>query len=288
MKTIIKNNSNKAIMKKRITHYRPQIRSRHPSHNPLRNRLELLPFRSVVRLGSTTTLEDNKLRIECNTVQGVKNSASKLLMKQCFTRVGVQTADWYIHGNGYFWINGGTSHVNLSELPYPIIAKSHYGSRGVGNTKLDNQQQLEAWMRGKNLGEYIFEKFYNYSREYRLHVTKDGCFYTNRKLVKNDAPADTWQRHDDVCVWILESNPSFKKPANWDKIVQDCIKAQQALGLDICAFDVMVQGSKDGVERKDPKWIICESCSAPSFGEGTLQKYLIEIPKVLRSKYGKS
>ena len=44
------------------------------------------------------------------------------------------------------------------------------------------------------------------TREYRLHVTKFGCFYTCRKLVKNDAPEDTWQKHDDVCNWVFEEN----------------------------------------------------------------------------------
>ena len=151
---------------------------------------------------------------------------------------------------------------------YNVIAKA-----GTGNTKFDTQAQLESWIRGKDLSGYIFEKFYNYSREYRLHVTKDGCFYTCRKLVKNDAPEDTWQKHDDVCNWVLEDNPSFKKPKNWDAIVADCIKAKDALGLDICAFDVGVQGAKDGVERENPEWIIFESCSAPSFGEITGQEY---------------
>jgi hypothetical protein len=38
--------------------YRPMIRSRHPSHAPLREVMERLPFRSVIRMGSTTELVD--------------------------------------------------------------------------------------------------------------------------------------------------------------------------------------------------------------------------------------
>ncbi len=123
------------------------------------------------------------------------------------------------------------------------------------------------------------------TREYRLHITKFGCFYTCRKLVRSDAPEDTWQKHDDVCNWVLEENPSFKKPKNWDAIVADCIKAKDALGLDICAFDVGVQGAKDGVERENPEWIIFESCSAASFGEITSKKYIEILPKLLIDKY---
>ena len=55
---------------------------------------------------------------------------------------------------------------------------------------------------------------------------------------------------------------------------------------DILAFDVKVQSNKTskGTRRTNPKWIILESCSAPSFGEITTEKYLIEIPKVLIKK----
>lgn len=256
--------------------FRPLILSRHPSHSILRAKnqtLPLLPFRSVIRLGSSTENTDG--RIEINSVQAVKNSASKLLMKQKFTEAGVKTAKWLV-GHRFSEIS--------QELKFPAVAKSHFGSRGIGNTKFDTQEELEAWLVGKNLNNYIFEEFVKMTREYRLHITKFGCFYTCRKLVKNNAPEDTWQKHDDVCNWVLEENPSFKKPKNWDAIVADCIKAKDALGLDICAFDVGVQGAKNGIERENPEWIIFESCSAPSFGEITGKKYAEILPKLLIDK----
>jgi hypothetical protein len=212
-------------------------------------------------------------------------------MKRCFTRASVKTARWFVKYDsigGRGWIEKGIAlgeaDRSISDLPFPIIAKSHFGSRGVGNTKLDNQQALEVWMRNRDLSSYIFEQFVGYTREYRLHISKNGCFYACRKLLRNDAPEGTWQRHDDVVTWALESNPSFKKPNNWNLIVEDCIRAQQALGLDICAFDVMVQGSKEGRERNNPEWIIVESASAPSFGDITTQKYIEEIPKLIKDK----
>lgn len=267
--------------KKQLLRFRPLLLSRHPSHSGLRAKnksLPLFPFRSVVRLGSTTVLDDDSNRVQINTPQAIRNSASKLLMKQKFIEAGVKTANWC----------SGNDKDGLNSLSFPIIAKSLFGSRGVGNTKFDNLEQFQQWILGKNLNNYIFEEFVKMTREYRLHITQDGCFYTCRKLLKNDAPEDTWQRHDDVCSWALETNPSFKKPANWDAIVQDCITAQKALGLDICAFDVMVQGAKNGKERENPQWNICESCSAPSFGSITLEKYIEEIPKLLIKKYNES
>ncbi len=282
----------KATLKKPtkvFTKFYPLIFSRHPSHEVLRNELPLLPFRSVVRMGSTTP--HLRERIECNTIQAVRNSASKLLMKQCFTRAEVKTADWWTYNNHTFRPNNTDGGTDISVLPYPIIAKTHNGSRGEGNTLLESQQELESWMRGKTLSNYIFEKFYNYSREYRLHVTTEGCFYTCRKMLKRDAPEDNrWQRHDDNCVWVVEENTSFDKPINWNVIVTDCVKALRAVGLDIGAFDVKVQSAtkSNGRVRTTPEYIIIESCSAPSFGTITAQKYLVEIPKVLKRKYENS
>jgi hypothetical protein len=218
-------------------------------------------------------------------------------MKQCFTRAGVKTADWWtIRDSREKTFNQHIGHQdnisssssNISDLPYPIIAKSHFGSRGNGNTKLDNQRALEEWMRGKTLSNYIFERFYSYSVEFRIHCTSEGAFYSCRKMLKRDAPtANSWQRHDDNCVWILETNPSFDKPSNWSLIVADCVRALNSLGLDIGAFDVKCQSNNDarGRRRESVEWIVLESCSAPSFGDITTEKYLIEIPKVLRRKY---
>ena len=81
------------IVKKEFTKWRPVIRSRHPSHNPLRRRnplklLPLLPFKSLIRFGSNTelqsTIDNGGDRIELNTVEAIKNSSNKLLMKECW------------------------------------------------------------------------------------------------------------------------------------------------------------------------------------------------------------
>lgn len=286
-----------SVKVKKISSFRPKVRSRHPSHSPLRTRLPLLPFRSVVRLGSTTIESDvvalGGNRIECNTVQAVKNSASKLLMKRCFTRAGVQTPDWFTitHLGGGYDIRvekNPDMNISIAELPYPIVAKHIHGSRGTGNYKINNQAELRSWLRGKTLSNYIFERFYSYNREYRIHVTAAGYFYTCRKMLKRDADeSNSWQRHDDNCVWIVEENPAFEKPVNFNRIVQDCVTALNAVGLDIGAFDVKVQSANDSkrVRRTNPEWIVIESCSAPSFGEITTVKYIEQIPIVLRRKY---
>lgn len=279
-------------LKKKFTMFRPQIRSRHPSHKILRTELPLLPFRSVVRLGSTTvlndTVENGGNRIEINKVQAIKNSANKLLMKKKFTEAGVKTADWFTKLEGVQgFINIHNDALAYEDLPYPIVSKHIYGSRGTGNTLILNKESLDKWLVGKTLSNYIFEKFYSYSREYRLHITKEGCFYTCRKMLKQDTPEnDRWRRHDDNSVWILESNPDFDKPVNWSSIVEHSVKALNAVGLDIGAVDVKVQSKLDnkGNIRKNPDFIIIEINSAPSFGELTAEKYIIEINKLLIMK----
>ena len=261
--------------------YYPMIRSRHPSHDDLRRNLNKLPYRSVVRLGSTTELNDN--RIEINTVDSVKKSSNKLLMKACFQNNNVKTADWLSLN-----INEINGVLNWCNEKYPIVAKHIYGSRGTGNYKLDTREQLEQWLQGKNFNNYIFEKFYSYSREYRLHVTKYGCFYTCRKMLKSDTPENNrWFRNDSNSVWVLEDNELFDKPVNWEQIVEECVKALTSVGLDIGAIDLKVQSKlkSNGNVRENPDFIILETNSAPSFGEITLIKYKEELNKLIKLKY---
>jgi len=227
--------------------------------------------------------------VECNTVESVKNSSNKLLMKNCFTREGVKTALWWTTSNGEGFNQSSTQPtVNVETLPFPIVAKHIYGSRGTGNTLLNTLEEYRTFIPGKTLSNYIFEKFYNFSREYRLHVDREECFYTCRKMLKNDvAPENRWYRNDSNSVWILEDNESFDKPVNWDNIVSESIKALTSVGLDVGAIDVRVQSSSNsrGSRREEPEFIILETNSAPSFGEITAQKYLQQLPKILRRKY---
>lgn len=266
-----------SVKRKIFTKFLVNLRSRHPSHKGLKKLLPKMPFRSVVRLGSSWS-GDNHQRVEINSLESIKNSSNKLRMKECFTRDNIKTAEWCT----------GNQRDAMHSIGFPIVAKSHYGSRGIGNTLLNDFEEFENWVTNKNLNNYIFERFYNYSKEYRLHVTEDGCFYTCRKMIKQEFKNDSnaWQRHNDNCVWIIEDNPLFEKPTSWNDIVQECVKAIKSVGLDIGALDVKVQSNtnKKGEPREYVNFIILETNSAPSFGEGTEQKYLIEIPRLLNKK----
>jgi glutathione synthase/RimK-type ligase-like ATP-grasp enzyme len=238
----------------------------------------------VVRLGSTTTVKPEKsaerVFVEINNVEGIKKSSNKLLMKRAFNQAGIKTA---------IWLNSTNPNEikDFAENNYPIVAKHNYGSRGTGNTLIHSVNELENWLKGKTLSNYIFEKYYNYNKEYRLHVSENGCFYACRKMLKQGTPEkEKWHRHDSNSVWIIEDNPSFDKPTCWNNIIEDCKKALKSLNLDFAAFDIKTQSNVDskGTKRKEVDYIIIESNSAPSFGDITLQKYLNEIPKLIKNK----
>jgi carbamoylphosphate synthase large subunit len=277
-------------------------------------------------LGSTTKTENIWPKsvkmgisvIELNTVEAINNSRSKLLMKDCFQSAGIPHAKWF---EGTYRMNNGTHglfrgeneasyeySVTSDEIEFPILAKRVFGFKGKGMVKLNSKKELEDWIKDNNINGYYFEQFHNYSREYRLHCSKNGCFYAVRKMIKEDIPKDMrWFRNDSNCIWVTEyeiernvsgkvvnynehsANETFDKPCNWDKIERDCIKALNSVGLDIGAFDVKVQSATDkrGEKRTDPQYIIIEVNSAPSFGELTTIKYRSEIPKLLNEKFYK-
>lgn len=288
-KTIKKTTTTTPVGKKEYTKFRTQVRSRHPSHDAIRGTLGMYPKRVIVRFGSSTPTLGNP--IEINSIKACQTSANKLAMKKAFLEHNVKTAEWFVLNGKEFVSNDNK--VSLLQLPYPMVAKSHFGSRGNGNYLIESAEDMEVFfkdMKDKTGSNYIFEKYYNYDKEYRLHVTKDGVFYTNRKMLKKDTPEDQrWYKNDNNCVWILEENPLFDKPTCWNKIVEESVKALKAVGLDFGAVDVRVQKNTTGKtkikNREVVDFIIIEINSAPSFGEGTLKKYQQELPKLIKSKF---
>jgi len=288
---------------KTYTSFRPRLRSRHPSHSilrPTRKTLPLFPFKSVIRLGSTTDLGDTDTnggaRIEINTIEAIQNSSSKLKMKMKFSENEVMTAAWWLaviseDGNFMFRNPVTKDEVKYEDISFPLIVKKFYGSRNNGNTKLDNLDELEDFIEDNDMSNYLFEKFHNYAREYRLHMTSEGSFYACRKVLKKDTPdEDKWFRNDAHCNWVKEDSENqelFDKPVNWDTIVKEGVKALNAVVLDVGAIDLRIQSATDGEgnKRKNPKFVVIEINSAPSFGEVTGQKYIEILPQILKRKH---
>jgi glutathione synthase/RimK-type ligase-like ATP-grasp enzyme len=278
--------------KKEITKFRVRLRTKNFTAESLRDKLYNTFFSKpvIVRLGSLTPVEEITSRtniLEINRTEAIEISRNKREMKEAFTRVGVKTAVWFQHDNKAFYEISHMSGklVENKDLPYPILSKSLFGQGGNGNTLHKDQKSLENWMKGKDLSNYIFEEYYNYAREYRLHVTQNGNFLSWRKLRKNDAK-DRWYFNSDNCVWVGEENPLFDKPVNWEEIQQNAILACKAVGLDICAVDVRVQSSKDKDDkvRTTCDFIVLETNSAPSLRDKGSEFYYNEIVKLINNK----
>jgi len=256
-----------------------RVLSRHPSHQVLRSPKNksrpgkglLLKFKSVIRLGSTSP---SNIPIQINSIEAVKNSSNKLLMKECFKESGVKTADWDTLNN---FINFDDEGIVFKEqtILFPIVIKHIYGSRNNGNTLISDSNEFVNWLENKTFDKYIIEKYHTHKKEYRLHVTKHGCFYTNRKMLKTDA-TERWFRNDSNSIWVLENNELFDKPKTWNIIVEDCVKAINSVGLDVGACDVKVNNKG--------KHIVIEVNSAPSFGKITEEKYREIIPVLVNDK----
>lgn len=276
------------VRARKPTHFHLRILSRHPSISDLRKKNILVKgARVVYRHGSTT---NGNFEYEINSVDSIKNSADKLLMKQCFDKAEIKHSPWFYLGDLETKKDKWQEFLKKTLFGAKdvfLIAKQRYGSRGTGNYLIKTKEELDKFLKDKRttLVNYIIEEYKKYSVEYRIHATEHDYFYTCRKVLKNDTPKDQrFQRHDDNCSWLVEENVKFNKPANWEEIIKDCQKAVVALGADMLAFDVKCTSVKDSKD-KNCKYIIIESCSAPSFGNRTTEEYVKEIPKVIKAKY---
>ena len=261
-------------VKKELTNFRVMVKSRHPSHGILRKELPLFRFRSIVRLGSETDVQDTVTnggkRVECNTIEGIRNTSDKVKMKEIFRDNKIKSPDFIVP-------KSDNEILKWSKDKYPIIIKIENHSRGRGMVKVDNEEDMKIWLTKNNEHNHIFERYLGFAREYRLHMSQNGCFYCFRKMRKQDAK-ERWFFNSSNCAWMLETNPLFDKPKCWNEIIDECKNALNALKLDIGGFDVRV--SKDGKE-----FTIIEANSACSFGDITARKYIAEISRIIQEKH---
>lgn len=244
------------------TTYRPKVLCRWATHRQLRTTLPRMPFRYTVRFG-TYGMTPN--RVQINLPEAIRNAADKKLMKECFTRDGVKTAPWNPTGP--------------EGLEYPIVAKHRMGSRGTGVYLLKDASEYLSFTQGRgggsNAQNYVYEQFKGYSREYRLHVTEYGCFYSCRKMRTRNT-VERWKFSDNT-VWLLESNPKFDRPSTWAQMEAECVKALKSCGLDFGACDVKV--------ANDGRFFVIEINSAPGLEPHTLDAYQQMLPALATKKW---
>lgn len=278
-----------AAVKPAVINKEVVIFSRHPTHDALRGKL-INKKSTCVRLGSVT---ESTCAVQINSIEAVRTSSDKRAMKQAFIKAGVSTPKCSLYVRN-FVIDTRNQTINWKQigdtftLSFPIVLKNRFGSRGTGNTLFKTAEEFNQFVLdnpAKNWDNYIMEEYMAYLLEYRVHAspTINQAFYTCRKALKKDVAEDAkWFRNDENCVWIIEENPEFRKPANWEEICNEAIKATAAVGLDFAACDIRVK-AKPGQDGRQ-EFIIIETNSAPSFGTITAQKYLEVLPAIIDAK----
>lgn len=271
---ILNINMTKTLKPKPEIHF-PTILSRHPSHNVFRKSFKTSK-KALIRLGSTTVKDESKYEVVINSIKSITNSSNKLLMKESFEDYEVQTAPWWTFRENHFWYKNNDEG---KEMEFPIVAKNIFGSRGTGNHKLNTQEELNNFILSKkgNLKNYIFEKYMNYGKEYRVHVSTNGVFLVWRKLRKKDS-TDFWYFNNQNCNWISESNSLFDTPKCYKEMLNECIKALHSVGLTIGGVDIRVQTNN----QKNPKFSVIEINSACSQAEQTSKAYIEEFKRLCK------
>lgn len=145
---------------KKVTKYRPRIRSKNHSCNDLRhvnNGLGFYPFKSLIRLGSQTPTQkafpkSHQEVVEINTVDAIRNSRSKLLMKERFKEAEVPQSEWFIWKEEDVFVNQiSNEEINIEKLleilPNGLIMKKVYGFKGKGMSLI---KTLKEWNNFKN------------------------------------------------------------------------------------------------------------------------------------------
>lgn len=227
---------------------------------PLRN--ILFKQRVLLRLGSTTPLISKYKYLELNTIEGVRISANKILMKKAFDEAHISHSEWINSSKK----NDIREFLHINKI---IIAKHKHSSKGNDIYYIDNDKYLEELFTKININDFVFEKYYFYPIEYRVHVdVNHGCFYTCKKVLKEDADIQ-WHKHADNSIFVL-INDQQKLPICWEYMIKDCVKALKQMQLTIACFDVLCSNDN---------FIIVESNTAPSLASYGITYYSNHLKK---------
>jgi D-alanine-D-alanine ligase-like ATP-grasp enzyme len=269
-----------------------RIRSRNHSAKALAKQI-VCTKNIVCRLGSFTANEDiftplmlKKGIVELNTVDACKLSNDKLRMKQAFDEAHVNTSLWLplkesVLENNRLYETEVKYKQNPIILTFPCIIKHIHSSKGEKIYYIPTEEDYKAFREkyALELEKYIIEHYYNYSKEYRVHVSELGAFYSCRKMLLNDVPIEQrFHRHHVNTVWIVPENEQFETPVHWDLVLEDCVRAIRSIGLSIGCVDVLVTKQNN----LEPDWKILETNSAPALGEITTELYIKELTKLCK------
>ena len=233
------------------------------------------PFQVLVSFGRRRSTPENHLRINDN--EGIANCIDKLQTKQLLSDQEIAVVRPFAKFSQF--VNEQEKHFDVEAFEQyftlPVLAKKIKGSRGEGMCLIKSLNDLAAFIQAINARgsmnkhefySYFFETAISVAREFRLHVSPllvnhsvtyqfEYCPPNGQgQFVRQDRPR--LEHNSDGLIFAIEKslpadlndfNPddltmtsSFRKPANWQEIVETAVAAVEAVGLDFGAVDMLL------------------------------------------------
>lgn len=162
-----------------------------------------------------------------NRPEAIAKAANKLVAFTYLIQAGVDVPDCtQSRDNATRWIKDGCIVVCRT------ILNGHSGAGIVIATKEDELVDAP-----------LYTKYIKKEQEYRLHVLREGTFFSQRKARKREVPDDqvNWQVRNHQNGFIY-ANKDIEIHNKWNELATNAVKA---LGLDFGAVDLIV--NKAGV-----------------------------------------
>lgn len=280
----------------------------HPQRYPIEN--ALFPYKVDISFGSTKPSDKHVLRI--NTSQAIRNCSNKVLTKNILKdKCPIVTK----YAKLSTFIVGDELHIGKikEQISFPLVAKLIYGYGGIGMYFISTLDDLLDFLERQknNLNNYFLEEYFNTTNEYRVHISpllkntkiqykyEYGVQVNGKWEIKLSLPK-VYETREILSVEKKFSNNSlirnrdngavffsnFSRPDCWEKLIEDCFKAAELLGVDFCCFDVLYN-------KDTGKYVICEANSNPGMDNSitnpskniTAQHYQQMFPYLITNKY---
>lgn len=202
----------------------------------------------VIRYGNYGTSDRVSEDTEINSVETIRTISAKHKLREILEPEGILTPKYYPYT--------GSIPEELRD-EFPLLSRRRYHRSGKDIIILDD---IETPI---NIGETEFlVKYYETSREYRVHVIDGEVVKIFRKTSEDDYPVKIRTSHYG---WGYRRAKLSKIYAS-DSLEEVCIKSARAVDAYFCGIDI-------GWSKQLGRWIVFEINSAPSLNSRTLEIY---------------
>ena len=182
----------------------------------------------IIRWGTRENINGTNMTIY-NKATAINNATNKALSRKIFIENGVNTPELIEDINAY--------------LTFPIIARPHIHSKGKNFVVLNDIDSFTKHFL-KNNSTWYYSRFIDKIREFRVHVGHGKTL----ALMEKHNPGNgniAWNRAINDSEPFTRIKQSEADEQNLLLVMQEAIKAVNALGLDMGGVDVMLD--KNGI-----------------------------------------